>query len=184
MGNDQLVEVDWAEGTLVDLDPSLPGVQGIHLPCTWSREHQPHPTRPGHVLVLCEGVVDVDLEAASWAWHVPPSAFPGEGAADYLQPQDFAVADDGATTILAMYTADFGEVELWAVEAAAAPSLLVGGLQSAERSLAIDGDTLYVGDRTIGGAGLRAFSLDGEPRTASISTGLPPYAVGAWEPEQ
>lgn len=182
VGGDQLVEVDWMSGTLVDLDPNLPGVQGIELPCTWSREHQPHPTMPGHVLVLCEGIVDVNLEAASWAWHVPPSSFPGEGAADYLQPQDFVVADDGATTILAMYTADFGEVELWAVEAGALPRLLVGGLQSAERSLAIHGDTLYVGDRSIGDAGLRAFSLDGVSLWASRSTGLPPYAVGSWRP--
>ena len=182
VGFDQLVEVDTEELALVDQAPSTSGVQGIALPCTWSREHRPHPTKPGHLLVLCEGLVDVDLEAASWDWHVAPERFPGGVEMDYLQPQDFVVSDDGSTTIIAMYTADFSEVELWGVGADVVPKLLVGGLQSAERSLELHADTLYFGDRSIGGAGMRQLSLAGETLATLESTGLPPYAVAVWRP--
>ncbi len=180
VGFDQLVEVDVMDPALIDLEPGTSGVQGIPLPCAWSREHRAHPTQPGHLLVLCEGVVDVDLDAATWDWHVPPEYFPGGGEMNYLQPQDFVVSEDGATTVVAIYTADFSEVELWAVHGDAAPQLLVGGLQSAERSLELYEDELFFGDRSVKNPGVRRFSLGGEALSEVESTGLAPYALGAW----
>ena len=123
-------------GVLVEAqEAEITGVQGIPLPCAWAREHRPHPTDAGHLLVLCEGVVDVDLEAATWDWHVPPERFPDGADMDYLQPQDFVVSKDGLHTVVAIYTADFSEVELWEVDKDGPATLLAGGLQSAERSL-------------------------------------------------
>lgn len=180
VGFDQLVEVDVDSAELIDLDSEITGVQGIPLPCAWAREHRPHPTDAGHLLVLCEGVVDVDLEAATWDWHVPPERFPDGADMDYLQPQDFVVSKDGLHTVVAIYTADFSEVELWEVDKDAPATLLAGGLQSAERSLEVHEGELFFGDRDVQRSGLRRFSWEGGALDEAQSTGLPPYSVGTW----
>ncbi len=180
VGFDQLVEVDVDGAELIDLDSEAAGVQGVPLPCAWARAHRPHPTEPGHLLVLCEGVVDVDLEAATWDWHVPPQRFPGGEELGYLQPQDFVVSKDGLHTVVAIYTDDFSEVELWEVDRDSSPTLLVGGLQSVERSLEFHEDELFFGDRDLQRSGLRRFSWEGAALDEVQSTGLPPYSMGTW----
>lgn len=176
-GTDQLVEIDTETFRVVDRDPTQEGVQGIALPCGWSRQLRRHPTREGHLLVLCEGIVDVDVDAGAWTWWVPPESLPHASSSDYRLHQAFAVTDDGDFTVVASYDPSYEAVTLWRVRPDAPPAPLVEGVQSVERSLEVVGEAIYFGDRSLGGAGVRVFDLDGTPMAELSGTGLPPYAT-------
>ena len=179
VGPEQLVEVDVGTRTLLDRDPSLDGVQGIELPCTWARQVRPHPLDDSRVLVLCEGVVDVDLAAESWSWWIPPDGFPHADAGDHLLPQAFAVEASGRTA-LASYDPDYEQVGIWELHAEREPRLILDGIQSVERALELYEGTLWIGDRDVDGSGLRGVSWDGVEVESLRDTGLPPYATVLW----
>lgn len=178
-GPEQLVEVDVVTRTLLDRDPSLDGVQGIELPCTWARQVRPHPLDDSRILVLCEGVVDVDLAAESWSWWIAPDRFPHADAGDHLLPQALAV-DASGRTALASYDPEYEQVGIWELDAELDPRLILDGVQSVERALELHEGTLWIGDRDVNGSGLLGVTWDGVITQSLRDTGLPPYATVLW----
>jgi len=182
---DLVVALDRASGRLHDLDPDAPGVQGIELAGLWARQWRRDPTDPSGrtLLVLTTGLERLDLAAGASEWLIAPEALTAIGVTSYLQPQSFALDAQGRVYI-ASYTADFAEVQVHRFDPSAPPPLapyaILGGVQTAEQALEIADDTLWIGDRTLGASGLRAYDLGHDPPlplVGPLSTGLAPYAI-------
>jgi hypothetical protein len=183
--HDVVVALDRASGRPYDRDPGAPGIQPIELQGRFARQWRLDPEDPeGHTLiVLSEGLERLDLRAGHSAWILSPEELAPLGITSYLQPQAFAL-DLRGSAYLAAYTADFTQVELLRVELTGGPpKRLLGGLQTTEQALEIIDQTLWIGDRSLGHAGMRAFDLRHDPPTpldqAPLATGLAPYAVVA-----
>lgn len=183
--HDLVVALDRASGRLHDLDPDAAGVQGIELRGLWARQWRRDPADPSGrtLLVLTTGLERLDLATGESAWLVPPEVLTTIGVTSYLQPQAFALDRQGRAYI-ASYTADFAEVRVHRFDPGAPPPLvpqaILGGVQTAEQALEIVGDTLWIGDRSLGASGLRAYDLTHNPPlplVGPLSTGLAPYAI-------
>ncbi|MCA9663740.1 MAG: hypothetical protein KC486_35760, partial [Myxococcales bacterium] len=189
---EEVAVVDRASGRLYDLDAAADGIQGIQLQGAWARQWRVDPGDPSgrSLLLLSEGIERLDLTTLTSAWVVSAAVLAGLGITSYLQPQAFALTPDGDALYFASYTEDFAEVVVYRVlldaEGAAqgAPEPVLSGLQSSEQTLEIAGGTLWLGDRSPGGSGVRAYALGDAPgdplvplTDEPLGTGLPPYSM-------
>jgi hypothetical protein len=189
---EEVAVIDRASGRLYDLDAAAEGIQGIALQGTWARQWRVDPGDPSgrSLLILSEGIERLDLTTLTSTWVVSAEVLAGLGIASYLQPQAFALTPEGDALYLASYTEDFAEVVVYRVlldasgAAQGAPEPVLSGLQSSEQTLEIAGGTLWIGDRSPGGSGIRAYALNDaadDPLVPLIdeplSTGLPPYSM-------
>lgn len=187
--HDEVAVIDRASGRLHDLDADAPGIQGIELRGLWARQWRRDPDDPRGttLLVLTEGIERLDLAAGESTWLVAPALLEGLGIRSYLQPQAFALHPASGAIYLASYREDFSEVVVHRVDPAAEPEAaaveVLSGLMTSEQTLEVIGDTLWIGDRTPGAAGIRAYAIDPSsgalsPRLdAPLATGLAPYAL-------
>ncbi|MEZ4454101.1 MAG: hypothetical protein R3B09_31895 [Nannocystaceae bacterium] len=186
LDHDEVAVIDRSSRRLHDLDPEAEGVQSIALRGLLARQWRRDPGDPEglSMLVLTTGLERLDLRTGVSAWVVADARLAERGITSYLQPQSFAVTADGAAAFIAAYSADYAEVfvDRWdLVDPNAAPEPLLSGLQSSERALEIAGDTLWVGDRTLGAAGVRGYTITEGGLVAlspdPLPTGLAPYAM-------
>lgn len=189
---EEVALVDRASGRLYDLDADADGVQGIELQGTWARQWRVDPGDASGraLLILSEGIERLDMTTLTSAWVVAPDALAPLGITSRLQVQAFAITPAGDALYIASYTADFSEVVVFralldaAGAAIGAPEAVVSGLQSSEQTLEIAGGALWLGDRSPGASGVRAYALGDAPDAPLVpltdeplDTGLPPYSM-------
>ncbi|MBV1860656.1 MAG: hypothetical protein KUG77_19740 [Nannocystaceae bacterium] len=200
--HDMLVAVDLPTRIPWDFDPDTPGGQGIPLQGTLLRQLRGHEGEPTALYGLTTGIERIDLSSFESTWAVPPEAFAAVGATHYLQPLAFDIDASGRWAWVAVYlpaegTAPdcasdwqpcFDHARLFEVDLAAdIPSLVPFGapFSAVERTVQRVGDTLWVGSREIGAAGLYAYDLSTHPPDLTggpYSTGLPPYSMIGVQP--
>ncbi len=185
-GEDALVAIDLHARAVVDADPSTETVDVLPTLGTWLRQLRRDPTDPsGQTLLgLSTGIERIDLSAGEVTWAVPASRFVEAGAADFLQPQSFDVSDDGTQAFLAIYDADFSQVQLYRVglddHAPAVPEPFAAGFDSVEHTLELVGTELWYGSTRHDAPGLWRFDTTTDPPSSlagPLSTGLPPYSI-------
>ncbi|MDC0667292.1 hypothetical protein [Nannocystis radixulma] len=183
----RLAAIDLASGAVHDLDPAVPGAQGLALRGTWARQFRLDPADASGrtALVLTTGLERVDLSSGTSEWAVADARLQAAGLTDYRQPQAFDLGPGGDDIYLAAYRAEFAEVAIFRAALDRDEPLveIAGGLQSVEQSLEVVGDTLWFADRAHGASGLRAWDLRQDPPTplpgTPLALGLAPYAAVA-----
>ncbi len=188
VGPDELVAVDTATRTVIDLDPAVDGAQGLRSAGAWLRQLRRDPTDDAGLtlLALSTGIERFDLRAQTVAWAVAPEAFAAAGLGTMRQPQSFDIDDDAELAWLAAYDEDFGQVRLYRVgldgNEPAIPEPFADGFDSVERSLELVDDRLWYGSTRREAPGLWVFDtsvVPPVPVAGPLDTGLPPYSVVA-----
>lgn len=188
-GPEQLIVVDPATETPLDLDPSTPQADGLPLLGQWVRQLRRDPADASGrtLLALDTGIERIDLRTGIRTFAVDPTAMEAADIGQPLQLQSFDVDDGGQRAYLAAYTPDFDQVRLYVVgldgHEPAIPEPFAEGFDSVERTLEVVGDRLWYGSTRQGQPGLWRFALSPDsgalPTTelGPISTGLPPYSL-------
>lgn len=185
-GEDGLVAVDLATRTPVDADPSTAAIDGMPTLGTWLRQLRRDPADPsGQTLLgLSTGIERIDLATGEVTWAVAASRLVEAGVDDFLQPQSFDVTDDGTQAFVAIYDADFAQVQLYRVglddNAPRLPEPFAGGFDSVEHTLELVGTELWYGSVRNDAPGLWHFDTTADPPTVlagPLPTGLPPYSM-------
>lgn len=188
VGPDELIAVDLAARTVLDLDASRDGAQGIRSEGAWLRQLRRDPQdHAGHtVLALSTGIERIDLGAGTRAWAVTPARFAAVGLGGGRALQAFDVDEGGETAFVAAYDDDFAQVRLWRVglddHEPAEPEAFADGFDSVERTLELVDDVLWYGSTRRAAPGLWQFDVTVDPPAAApgpLSTGLPPYSMVA-----
>ena len=176
---DLLVRIDAETLQLDDLDPERAGVQGVELPGQWPKQFRVDPRNADRVYVLNGRLLAFDMKSRSVEVVVSPEQMAEAGIDFYQLPQSFDVSDDGETLVFAAYQSDFAAVHIYRVPATGGvPERIHAGFNSVEKTLEVEGEVIWFGDVTLGQAGVRRLSMDGELLDdGPISTGLPPYSV-------
>ena len=185
--HDEILIIDRHTGALHDLDPDADGLQALTLQGRWARQWRLDPAAADAttLLVLTTGIERVALATGEVAWAVTPEQLAAAGITDVMQPQAFALAEDGKTAYLAAYAQGFTSVSLYAIGLdgvePTVPVELRAGLSSVERVLERVGDELWYGDTTNGSIGVQALDLTTSPPTPRfdplLDVGLPPYSM-------
>lgn len=183
--HDAIVLIDRHTGALHDLDADADGVQPLRLQGRWARQWRLDPADADRqtLLVLTTGLERLDVRTGAVSWAITPERLAAVGVADVMQPQAFALAEDGQLAYLAAYTANFGGVSLFAgaLDDDAPLVPIATGLRSVERVLERVGDTLWYGDRADNQIGVHALDLTTSPPTPRLhlplDVGLPPYSM-------
>ncbi len=185
--HDELLIIDRRTGALHDLDPGEDGVQSLPLLGRWARQWRLDPAAEDDttLLVLTTGIERAALATGEVTWAVTPEQFASAGITDVMQPQAFALSEDGTIAYVAAYAAGFSSVSLYAIGldggVPEAPVQLRAGLSSVERVLERVGDELWYGDTTNGSIGVQALDLTADPPTPRfdplLDVGLPPYSM-------
>ncbi len=185
-GPDELIAVDTTVGAPVDLDPDIPGAQGLVSAGAWLRQLRRDPADvEAHTLLgLSTGIERFDLSVGTVTWAVTPERFAAAGIVAPLQSQAFAIDADGTVAYLAAYDEDFSQVQLYRVGLDDAepqtPQSFAQGFDSVEHTLERIGTRLWYGSTRRMAPGLWVFDLDGaspQPLAGPLSTGLPPYSM-------
>lgn len=201
-GEDMLVAIDLPTRTPWDFDPDAAGGQGLPLQGISLRQLRRNGGDPTSLYGLTSGIERIDLSSFESTWAVPPEAFAAVGASHHLQPLAFDVDASGRWAWVALYLppegtapdcannwqACFDHARLFEVDLdAAVPTLVPFGapFSAVERTVQRIDETLWVGSREIGEAGLYTYDLTVHPPVLTggpFSTGLPPYSVIGVQP--
>lgn len=199
---DMLVAIDLPTRVPWDFDPDLSGGQGLPLLGISLRQLRPNRGEPTSLYGLSSGIERIDLASFESTWVVPPEAFAAVGATHHLQPLAFDVDAAGRWAWVAVYlpaegtTPDcasnlqpcFDHAQLFEVDLASDEPILVpfgAPFSAVERTVQRIDETLWVGSREIGAAGLYTYDLTTHPPRLTggpFSTGLPPYSLIGLQP--
>lgn len=202
LAGDMLVAIDLPTRIPWDFDPNAAGGQGVSLQGTWLRQVRRGGEDSSSLYGLTTGIEHIDLASFESTWAVPPEAFAAVGAKHHDQPLAFDVDASGRWAWVAVYLPAEGtspdcesnpqpcfdhaglfEVDLWAD----VPALVPFGapFQAVDRTVQRIDETLWVGSREIGAAGLYTYDLTTHPPMLTggpIATGLPPYSLIGLQP--
>ena len=194
---DMLVAIDLGTRVPWDFDGDAPGGQGIPLLGTGLRQLRGATGEPTSIYGLTTGIERIDLANYESTWAVPPDAFAAVGAPHHLQPLAFDMDAAGRWGWVALFLPPAGtdpdcstdwqrchdHAQLFEVDLTAdVPTLVPFGapFSAVERTVQRIGETLWVGSREIGAAGLYTYDLATHPPELTggpFSTGLPPYSM-------
>ncbi len=199
---DMLVAIDLPTRIPWDFEPDAPGGQGIPLQGIWLRQLRRNGADANSLYGLTSGIERIDLSSFESTWAVPPEAFAAVGAPHRFQPLAFDVDASGRWAWVAVYlpaegTASdcasnwqpcFDHARLFEVDLEADVPVLVpfgAPFQAVDRTVQRIGDTLWIGSRELGAAGLYTYDLTTHPPALTggpFSTGLPPYSLIGLQP--
>lgn len=207
LGGEELAVFDLETGSPRDLDPDLPGPQGIPLRGGWLKQVRRDPADPSDLtlLGLSTGIERIDLHEGTTSWLVPPAVFAAANLGHALLPVAFDLNQTGTRAYVAAYgpatgsDADcsknvsdcFDQARLYVIDLdGETPTLepFAGDYDVVERTLEVVGDELWFGSRRFGSPGLWIFDVRNDPPRLlkgfdqPLNTGLPPYSMTVTTP--
>jgi hypothetical protein len=182
---DAVVAIDMTTRTPLDFDPEVPGAQPLALLGTGLKQLRldPRDSSGRTLLGLTSGIERIDLAAGEVAWEIDEQAFLQAGIEGSQHAQAFAVDQRGRAAYVAAYSSDFSQVQLYHAplgDPAGAPTPILDGMYSVERSLEVVGTELWYGSSAMEDPGVWVYDVAALPPTlvaGPLATGLPPYAM-------